>query len=67
MKRETLHERVYAIKYLLSTGELKESDLSDSIIRDLERVKTSRDGIVEEESVSDELRSLVEKTLDVEH
>lgn len=64
MKREILHEKIFAIKYLLDSADLHGDDLPPGIERDLDNVKTNKDGMVDESTVSPALLSLIQSTLE---
>lgn len=64
MKKEVLHEKIFAIKYLLDSGDLQTDDLPPGIEQDLEQVKTGKDGMIDPSTVSKALLSLIESTLE---
>lgn len=64
LDREVLHERVYALKFALEQGGVDLGDAQHEILKDLMEVKTEKDGMVDPNSVSPRLMTLIQATLD---
>ncbi|MFC0525024.1 hypothetical protein ACFFGV_15700 [Pontibacillus salicampi] len=67
MDRALLHERVYALKYVLEGGQADLGPLQKDIEMDLDKVKTANDGMIDPDSVSERIMEIVQATLDNEH
>ncbi|KGP73508.1 hypothetical protein [Pontibacillus yanchengensis] len=66
MNRELLHERVYALKYVLEGGQVDLGSVQREIEQDLDQVKTAKDGMIDPETVSPKIIEIVKATLDQE-
>lgn len=62
-----LHERVYALKYVMEGGQVHLGAAQRSVEYDLEQVRTASDGMIDPESVSQQIIDIVEATLENEH
>ncbi|QHE51827.1 hypothetical protein [Pontibacillus sp. HMF3514] len=67
MDRETLHERIYALKYVLESGQVDLGSRRYEIEDDLDQVKTAKDGMVDPDTVSPALMEIIKATLEQEH
>lgn len=67
MDRETLHERLFALKYVLDSGQVDLGARKYEIEDDLEQVKTAKDGMVDPDTVSPALMEIIRATMEQEH
>lgn len=62
MDREILHERLFALKYVMESGQVDLGNHQFEIMNDLSNVKTGKDGMVEPETVTPALMAIIEAT-----
>lgn len=66
MDRAVLHERVFALKYVMESGQVDLGERQFDVERDLANIRTAKDGMVDPDSVSQQIIDIIESTFEGE-